>query len=235
MPAASAQPAATAPVSADLLATLEAERLLLFGGTDFWRAGGFLHGGFAWAPDGLAHDGPVFKVLAGAGTYQYRVGRTPIEAAQTLLSVTPGWIFRRDRFIAVVHGGIDLQDQWTLPVDPGNPLRGPHAGMRLGLETWWEPLQDVMVKSHATWSSTGHGWGAGAAAGYRMLQTWYGGLFVGPEVQAYGDATYHQLRAGLHGTALQYGPYQWSAGMGWVTDSDHRSGLYVRIGVLTKM
>ncbi|MDC7790019.1 cellulose biosynthesis protein BcsS [Rhodoplanes sp. TEM] len=233
-PPAAAQPATTGSVSAAVLSDLEAERLLLFGGTDMWRAGGFLHGGVVWAPDGLARDGPAFKLMAGTGTYQYRSGTTPIQAAHGLVSVLPGWVFRRDRFIAVVHGGLDLQYHWTMPADPDNTLRGSHVGMRLGVDTWWEPGPDTMVRTSATWSSLGHGWGLGGAIGLRVLETWYGGFYAGPELQAYGDVNYRQLRVGAHLTALRRGPYEWSFGLGWITDTDDRSGAYVRIGVLSK-
>ncbi|NVO15828.1 MAG: cellulose biosynthesis protein BcsS [Rhodoplanes sp.] len=231
---ASADPMPAGPVSAEMLAALEADQIMMFGGTDLWRAGGFLHGGFAWAPDGLAQDGLVLKVLAGAGTYQYRNGTTQIYAAHALGTVAPGWIFRHDRFIAVAYAGPDIQYHWTLPADLGNPLRGTHAGVRLGIETWWEPLPDTMVKAAGSWSSVGGSYALQAAFGWRVLEPLFGGVYVGPELQAFGDDTYRQLRAGVHVTAWRLGPYEWSAGMGWVTDSDDRAGAYVRLGVLTK-
>lgn len=49
-----------------------------------------------------------------------------------------------------------------------------------------------------------------------------------------GAGTCGQLRAGAHLTAWRLGPYEWSAGLGWVTDSDDRAGAYVRLGMLTK-
>lgn len=233
MPAA-ADPIAAGPVSAEMLGALEAEQMMMFGGTDLWRAGGFLHGGFAWAPDGLAQDGLVLKVLAGAGTYQYRTGATQVYAAHMLGAVTPGWIVRHDRFIAVAYAGPDIQYHWTLPADPGNALRGTHAGVRLGIETWWEPLPDTMVKAAGSWSTVGGSYALQAACGWRAFETVFGGVYVGPELQAFGDDTYRQLRAGVHFTAWRLGPYEWSAGLGWVTDSDDRAGAYVRLGMLTK-
>ncbi|MFD2180783.1 cellulose biosynthesis protein BcsS [Rhodoplanes azumiensis] len=233
--AAVAQPEGAVAVSPETLAALEAERLLLFGGTDLWHAGGFLHGGAVWAPEGLARDGPAFKALAGTGTYRYRSGANQVLAVQALGSLTPGWIMRRDRFIASVFGGIDVQHHWTTPPDPGNPLRGTHVGMRLGLDTWWEPFPDTMVRTNATWSSIGHGFGLGAALGWRVLETWYAGFYAGPELQLYGDTNYRQIRIGAHLTGLRRGPWDWSLGFGWVTDTDERAGpSYVRLGVLTK-
>jgi hypothetical protein len=230
-----APPPPVGPLPPDILARLEAERLLLFGGTDLWRAGGFLHGGFAWAPEGLDRNGPLLRLLVGTGVYQYRSGRRLVVAGQVLGALTSGWVFRRGAFTAVVHGGLDVQDHATQPLDPGNPLRGLHIGLRFGVETWWEPAPDIMVAVAATWSSIGQGFGLQAAAGWRVLEPVYGGFYVGPEVQTYGDETYRQLRAGLHLTAWKLGPYQWSGGVGWTMDTDDRSGPYVRFGVLTKL
>lgn len=229
-----AQPAGAVAVSPETLAALEAERLLLFGGTDFWHAGAFLHGGAVWAIEGLARDGPALKALGGTGTYQYRSGANQVLAVQALGSLMPGWIVRRDRFIASVFGGVDVQHHWTTPPDPGNPLRGTHVGMRLGLDTWWEPFPDTMVRTNATWSSIGHGFGLGAALGWRVLETWYAGFYAGPELQVYGDTNYRQIRIGAHLTGLRRGLWDWSLGFGWVTDTDDRAGPYVRIGLLTK-
>jgi hypothetical protein len=47
-------------------------------------------------------------------------------------------------------------------------------------------------------------------------------------------AAYRQLRVGAHVTALKTGLWEWSAAVGWSDDSDSRTGLYLRLGVLTR-
>ena len=59
-------------------------------------------------------------------------------------------------------------------------------------------------------------------------------LGVGPEVLASGDTSYRQFRFGAHVTSLRMGGYEFSAGAGWVTDTDKRDGVYGRIGVLVR-
>ena len=41
-------------------------------------------------------------------------------------------------------------------------------------------------------------------------------------------------RIGAHITALKIGPIEWSFGTGYVSDSENRSGIYGRVGVLTR-
>ena len=43
-----------------------------------------------------------------------------------------------------------------------------------------------------------------------------------------------QLRLGVHLTGFKFDDAEWSAAAGWSDDSDHRSSLYVRFGVLTR-
>jgi hypothetical protein len=38
----------------------------------------------------------------------------------------------------------------------------------------------------------------------------------------------------VHVTAFKTGRFEWSAGFGEVWDTDHRSGLYGRIAILTR-
>jgi hypothetical protein len=58
---------------------------------------------------------------------------------------------------------------------------------------------------------------------------------VGPEVQAFGaDDNYQQFRAGLHVTGFRTGTFEWSAGAGWATDTDDRSGAYGKLSLWTR-
>ena len=46
---------------------------------------------------------------------------------------------------------------------------------------------------------------------------------------------YRQFRAGLHVTAFAPASFEWSAGAGWATDTDDRSGAYGKLGVFTRL
>jgi hypothetical protein len=59
-------------------------------------------------------------------------------------------------------------------------------------------------------------------------------FWAGPEISASGDAFSQQVRIGAHLTGFRLDALEWSAAVGYVTDSYHRSGVYGRIGVLTR-
>ena len=67
------------------------------------------------------------------------------------------------------------------------------------------------------------------AAGVRAFDLW-----LGPEGIFCGDETYREVRFGAHATGLRTGPVEWTAGVGWVSDSEKRSGVYGRLGLLMR-
>lgn len=219
--------AASAESSADRDA---AAHFLFFGGADIWRNGGFAHGGFLWAYQGLDRDGPIFKLLLNGGFYRFRSNSTEIVGRQVMGAALPGWRWRREGLEVTMFGGLDLQDHRFGPDDPGNRLRGTRAGVRGGLEVWYEPFRDAMLTAAASLSTVGNSYWTRAAAGWRVFDA----VWIGPELHACGDDTYRQLRAGAHVTSLRVWGYELSAGGGWVTDSDRRSGAYGRLGVLVR-
>lgn len=206
------------------------ERFLYFGGFDLWRGGGSTHTGLLIAPKGLDQDGFLVKLLAGQGSYLYRLGATNIRGTYILGSVMAGWRASRDGVEVKVFAGPDLQYHRFAPLDPFNRLAGTHLGLRIGIETWWQINRDAMLSGSLSASTIGYGYGLRGAAGWRVADAFY----LGPEIETSGDRTYRQLRAGAHATALKTGRFEWSAGVGYVIDNSRRSGVYGRLGVLTR-
>jgi hypothetical protein len=204
-----------------------ASNLLFFTGTDIWRNGGFAHGGFLWAHQGLGADGFVFKLLLNGGLYRYRSGGKEIVGLQTMAAALPGWRFRRDGFEVTFFGGVDVQDHRFTPNDP-NRLRGTHAGVRGGVDVWYEPFQNTMLTGSVSLSTIGASYWARAAGGIRVFDA----VWLGPEFIACGDDVYRQLRFGAQVTSLRVGSFEFSLGAGWATDTDGRDGVYGRVGML---
>jgi hypothetical protein len=206
-----------------------ADRFLYFGGIDLWRNGGFVHGGTLWSPDGLDRSGFSLKLLLGAGRYQYRAGMKEITGDQMLASVMPGWRFKAGDLEVVVLGGLDLQNHELQPDDPTNRLRGTHVGFRGNIDLWYQPTENTMASLSLSGSTLGTNIWTRAALGWRMS-----GMWVGPESVVYSDEHYRQYRFGAHVTSLHAGQVELSFGIGYVQDTDHRSGAYGRIGLLTR-
>jgi hypothetical protein len=225
--AAYARPAANPPAR-------DQARFLLFSSTDLWRHGGFAHGGVLWAPAGLDRQGPVLKLMFGGGVYRYRSGALAnAEVRGNLLaaSILPGWRFVRDGFTVTVFLGVDFQRHRLAPDDLSAGLRGNYVGARTGFDLWYQPTAATMFSADASFSTVGPSYNVRLATGLRAFDWFY----FGPEVEAFGaGSNYQQFRAGLHATGLRTGEFEWSAGAGWATDTDHRSGAYGKLGVFTR-
>jgi cellulose biosynthesis protein BcsS len=103
-------------------------------------------------------------------------------------------------------------------------------GVRGGIELWHEPSPTTMLAADASVSSIGAGNSARAAFGWRLLDRFY----LGPEAQIYSTDSYLHKRVGVHLTALKIDEREWSGAVGLASDNDNRSGVYVRINVLTR-
>ena len=199
------------------------------------RHGGFAYGGALWSLRGLDRDGAVLKLMFGGGLYRYTsgcLGNAEVIGRELAATILPGWRFVRDRLIVTVFAGLDYQSHRLSPDDPSAGLRGRYIGARTGFEFWYEPTPTTMVAADASVTSIGWSYTARLAGGWRVFDLCY----VGPELQGFAAGTnYRQFRAGLHVTGLHTGVFEWSAGLGWATDSDDRSGLYGKLGLLTRL
>ena len=209
-------------------------RFLLFSTTDLWRQGGFAHGGLLWAPTGLDRDGPVLKLMFGGGIYHYisgALGNVEVQGGELAGAILPGWRFVRDGFAVTVFLGYDFQQHRLTPDDPSAGLRGSYIGARTGFDLWYQPTATTMVAADASLSTVGPSYNVRLATGLRALRRllcWPGGA---------GLRRRRQLppvprRPSRH--RLRTGDFEWSAGAGWATDTDDRSGAYGKLGVFTR-
>ena len=186
----------------------------------------------AWCgrPAGSISEGFTAKLMAGAGTYRYRNGNTPTKGDVVVFDVMPGWRFKPGSADIAVFAGLDIQNHRLTPDDLNNAARGTHAGLRhrdgflVGARAQHDDERGSLVLHHR------HRLLGPRCLGWRAFDSFY----VGPETLALGDETYRQWRVGAHVTALKTGPFEWSVGTGYVSDSDHRSGVYGRVGVLAR-
>ena len=209
-------------------------RFLLFSTSDLWGHGGFSHAGVLWSPSGLDREGAVLKLMFGGGVYHYlsgALGNADVRGVQLAGAVLPGWRFMRNGFIVTVFAGLDFQNHRLSPDDPSAGLRGSYAGLRTGFELWYEPTPTTMFAADASISTVGPSYAARVATGWRLLDRFY----LGPELAAFAaDDNYRQVRAGVHITGLRLGWFEWSAGLGWAGDSDRRSSVYGKLGLITR-
>jgi hypothetical protein len=218
------------PPSDGLSGGTKAERVLLYAGFDIWRYGRAGYSGFYWAPDGLNKDGFIARLFVSRGVERYDADTKRFDTTIVRASLLAGWRFKRDAFEIKVFAGPELENRILTPDVPTATYRGTHIGARVAAESWWEPMPEMMLTSAFFASTNAASHGARGAAGWRVFeQAW-----AGPEISASRDEFSTQYRIGAHLTGFRMDALEWSAAVGYVTDSFHRSGVYGRIGVLTR-
>jgi hypothetical protein len=227
-----AQPAvADPPLTDNLSGGSKPERFLFFSGVDLWRNGQAGYGGMLLAPRGdLNKDGFLIRLFMSDDLERYV---TPTQRFSTNIfraSVLPGWRIKRGNIEIKVFAGPAVVSRALKPDNPADPLHGSHFGARITTELWWEPTPAMMVAAAASATTIASEYSARAAAGWRLLDRFW----AGPEVSVSADEFSTQYRIGAHLTGFKTGGLEWSVGSGFVEDSFHRSGIYGRIGVLTR-
>lgn len=208
------------------------DTLLFFTGADLWRQGSFSFAGGVWSPAGLDRDGFTFKLLLGAGSYQYHSDALgEVTGRQATGFAMAGYRFVRGKLFVSVFAGLDVQHHYFTPYDSGNDLAGTHAGIRGNVELWYEPNANTMFAADASVSSIGPSYSGRIAFGWRIAESFY----LGPEALVFANGDdYRQFRTGLHLTGLRTGTLEWSFAAGWMRDSSDREGFYGRVGLLTR-
>jgi hypothetical protein len=202
---------------------------LFYSGTDFWRYGAFLYGGFLWSPAGQDHSGFTLKTLVAGGNFEYvssGLGEL-IDGTKLSAAILPGWRFSRGRLTVSLFAGPTVQDYRLTPNDPGSLLHGFYLGAQADIDIWYQPSAATMAALDGSIASIGPTGYVRAAFGYRAVPP----AFVGPEVEAIWCGDFDELEFGGHLTGLHVDALEWSMGSGWAMTSDRRSGPYLRLGV----
>jgi hypothetical protein len=219
-----------APQPDGLSGGTKVDRVLLYAGFDIWRFGRTAYGGFYWAPDGLNNDGFITRLFVSRGVERYDAGSKRFNTDIIRAAPLAGWRFSQGTLELKVFAGPELENRVLTPDVPTAAYRGPHIGARVAAELWWEPVPDIMLTSALSASTNAAGHSARGAAGWRVLDRFW----AGPEISASSDASSQQVRVGAHLTGFKLDALEWSVAAGYIQDSFHRSGIYGRIGVLTR-
>jgi hypothetical protein len=206
------------------------ERVLLYAGFDIWRSGRAGYGGFYWAPDSLNNDGFITRLFVSGGAERYDAGARRFSTDIIRAAPLAGWRFSQGTLELKVFAGPELENRVLTPNIPTAEFRGTRIGARAAAELWWEPMPEMMLTSAFSASTNATSYSARAAAGWRVLDQFW----AGPEISASGDEFSQQVRIGAHLTGFRFDALEWTAAVGYVTDSYHRGGVYGRIGVLTR-
>lgn len=214
-------------------------RAMLFSGRDIWRNGAFAYSGLLLAPGGFEQDGFMLKLLLSGGAYRYvsdNLGGVTVIGVETLAQILPGFRIKRGNAEFKFFFGPELQWHNLWPDDPDSRLRGRDFGLRMAVELWYEPTRDSLITGDAALSSIATSHSARVAFGWRVAEELLtDGVYVGPETQYFHSDRYRHRRLGLHITSMKTEATEWSAAAGWARDSDGRSGVYLRLGLSSRL
>jgi hypothetical protein len=164
------------------------------------------------------------------GVERYDAGSKRFDTNIIRAAPLAGWRLSQNKLELKVFAGPELENRVLAPDLPTATFRGTHIGARVATELWWEPMPQLMMTSAFSASTNAASHSARAAAGWRVADQFW----MGPEISASRDDFSQQYRVGAHLTGIKFEALEWSAAVGYVTDSYHRSGVYGRIGVLTR-
>lgn len=203
-------------------------RQVIFGSYETVGGSAFVGSGFKRALAGSVDEqGPIMMSLSGAGvTGELYQGPAGIRFVQPRLSQSSAMLFgyqwMGDFGVIMLAAGPEFAREQRLDRF-GIPRWGPaRRGVSVIAEIWSEPLPRTMAQATVTTSSArGSVWGR-IAAGYAPFER----VFVGPEISAYMDDGYEEIRIGAHVTGLTIGPFTFRLNGGVVSAPGKRSEAY---------
>lgn len=187
----------------------------LFFGVDGAETSFFGHGGLVWAPRGdLHHTGWRLRAGGSGGLFDYLAGTRSITGELLSAEVLPGfqWI-GRDAGLTL-YGGPTVQEQSTDPFDPGKPRQGTRFGAKALAESWWRPMDRVIVGASASYATAAETYCTRLAATIELTDR----FAIEPEIQAFGEPGYDQQRFGLLIDYRLHPAYEIKIGGGWALD-----------------
>lgn len=184
-------------------------RQVIFASSEIVGGSVFLGSGFKRALAGSVDaQGPILMSLSGAGaTGEPFEGPAGIRFVQPRLSQSSALLFgyqwMGDLGVLMLAAGPEIAREQKLD-DFGMPRWRPQSrGVGFIAEVWTEPWSRTMAQATFVASGArGSVWGR-VAAGYAPFAR----VFVGPEISAYRDGGYQEMRIGLHMTGLEIGPF----------------------------
>lgn len=214
-------------------ATLEAARRelrqVVFASAEIVGGSLFVGSGFKRALAGsIDEQGPVMLSLTGAGaTGEVFEGPAGIRLLQPRLSQASALLFgyqwTGEFGVLMLAAGPEIAREQALDRFGYPRWRAPRKGVSAIAEVWTQPSPGKMAQGTVIYSSArGSIWGR-LATGFAP----FGGVFIGPEISAYADAGYREMRVGAHLTGLTLGAFTFRLSGGLVRARGGRSDGYV--------
>jgi hypothetical protein len=126
--------------------------------------------------------------------------------------------------------GVYVENDMLSINDPNDPVKGTAVGFKVRADEFYKPTPRTLIASEAEYSTAFQTYWTQAKWGYDPTKD-NKGIFVGPEVMAFGNARFDQLRIGGHISELQFLKLTFDISAGYAHDSQVGSGAYTHIEV----
>jgi len=163
-----------------------------------------LYSGLTAAPfGGIQDDGLRLRVAGGHGRYTYAGPQgTKIVGSASFADLLLGFHKQFGPLTLKAFGGLAVADHQLEPDDPGTTIRGPSAGAKIALETWWNMSERAWTSVDLSWGSRHDSYATRARLGWRLVPA----LSAGLEAEAIGNVACNIARGG------GFLRYEWASG-----------------------
>ena len=195
-----------------------------------YQVDGDVGGIFALSKD-LDTSGPRLWIEGGAGGYKFPVtGGGLVSGVYTAGSILGGYAFEGKNYEVNLLAGVYAENDMLSSYDPNDPVKGTAVGFKVRADEYYNPTPRTLIASEAEYSTAFQTYWTQAKWGYDPTKD-NKGIFVGPEVMAFGNARFDQLRIGGHISELQFLKLTFDISAGYAHDSQVGSGAYTHIEV----
>ena len=176
-------------------------------------------------------SGPRLWIEGGAGGYKFPVTGGGLESGvYTAGSILGGYAFEGKNYEVNLLAGVYVENDMLSFNDPNDPVKGTAVGFKVRADEFYKPTPRTLIASEAEYSTAFQTYWTQAKWGYDPTKD-NKGIFVGPEVMAFGNARFDQLRIGGHISELQFLKLTFDISAGYAHDSQVGSGAYTHIEV----
>jgi hypothetical protein len=191
---------------------------------------GLVGGLFALTKD-IDTSGPRLWITGGAGWYQFNTTGGAIRGVSSTGDILGGYAFEGSNYEINLLAGLSAENDILSGFDQADPVQGTAGGVKVRGDAWINPTPQTLFYTEGEYSTAFKTYWTSAKYGFDVTNGKQ--VFVGPEVTAFGDARFNQLRAGVHISQLKFGKVEADLSAGYAHDSVVGNGAYSHLEVHT--
>lgn len=187
---------------------------------------GVVGGDFALNRD-LDTSGPRVWLEGESGWYKFGTSNGSIDGVYTAGAMLGGYAFEGSNYEIHLLGGLSAENDMLSAVDQTDPVHGTEFGVKGRTDIWINPTPQTLFYAEGEYTTAFQTYWTSAKWGYDITNG--KGIFVGPEVIAFGDERFNQWRVGAHISEVKIGRVDLALSAGYADDSVVGRGAYTHV------